>query len=1279
MVGAGFSRNADRISSQIPSFPLWEDLGKHIFDSLYPLSNLTHQDREKLRNKAITGVGTLKLASEYEALCSRQALDRFIINSIPDNNYRSGKLHELLLSLPWSDVFTTNYDTLLERTLPKIHERKYDIILTTSDIPGRMKPRIIKLHGSFPSNYPFIVTEEDYRTYPKKFAPFMNMVQQSLMENILCLIGFSGDDPNFLYWSGWVRDNLGKATPPIYLCGILNLSLSQRRVLESRNIIPIDLSSLFSETEWPNHEIRNAKAIEWFLLNLMRGAPPYVMRWPTPSSTKIWEASDGLPDVPEGPRQFCKQGRLFPDHAELPLKVENLKNQYEIWRQKRLEYPGWVVAPKENREELWEYTENWIEPVLDSIKNLTQPEKIFLLYELNWRLEKSLIPLATNWVEKMIPIIEIFNPYPRLVEVENAILRSDKEEFKELDWKLISEQWVELVFSIIRNAREDQDEERFHLWMNRIGKVAKQQIEWQSRYFYEQCLFYLFNFDQEKLRKTLDSWPERKDMPWGEARRASILAELGELKEAEKILEEALTVIRSRIQTSALDYSLLSQEGWVMILLRAIKNNNWPTKRDFVTQYRDRWEKLGVYKCNPWYEIEMSKLLLKEPCPSITPRTIIRNEFDPEIRTEVHKFPVGLKGSNFIPAFLFLRMLEDGAIPFSCGMVSMFSDVISNAAQCIFPFTPNWALSSMVRARENDKIKEWFSRTRVASLTEKEADKFNSIFANSIAQSMRHLAKFTSLTNPIESLFSRNQLIISLEIVSRLCFRLPFEQLDKLFNLAITIYSFPVFRQYFDMQDCIQSLFKRLLMVLPQEYILKRMVDLLTLPIPTENGFEVHEPQLWGEPFKDIKWLKSTKLSSDYERSEWSIPITNLISVVKNGKPEARRRAILRLERLHEINALTIEEKKTFAEALWAKTDPKKGVPSDADLLYDFALLFLPEVSEGITKKNLKEYILSSDFIYAVQYSTDSNGKQHKTTKLNYPSANYKYIIECKNSTMPLLYEKEEELQKYIDWSSDEAIILLKKIVAWWDNDKGVLRENSKTYSDSLKKEFSELVSLLARVILPRMVGVEGKIRSLIERLLSEMEEHDISILSALPMTLFIKPDSYSDVSQRLRNGLNSIKQEEVQDVIEGLFYWLVYGDKGILTAPPQDLLNELINRIVTRRQPGLNYEMQIVSAIIYYYPNYFSDSQLDSICIALKYLYKETELPNKQDMGTADNIYMPIPQDDLPEYRRRTSKLAYNIYVNFSNKNKTIPDILVKWKERSQNDPLPEVKRIWQ
>ncbi|MEA2206555.1 MAG: hypothetical protein QOE77_3331 [Blastocatellia bacterium] len=223
MVGAGFSRNAQKTTASIPEFPLWIDIAENMFDALYPAGSVDEDKRQ--RSKITMTSGTpLRLASEYEAAFTRAALDDLLLNSIADNGYQPGNLHRMLLSLPWADVFTTNYDTLLERTRPFIHDRKYDLILDASDIPVASRPRIVKLHGSFPSQRPFVITEKDFRTYPRRFSPLVNLVQQSVMENVFCLLGFSGDDPNFLNWTGWVRDHLGNHTQPIYLCGILNLS-----------------------------------------------------------------------------------------------------------------------------------------------------------------------------------------------------------------------------------------------------------------------------------------------------------------------------------------------------------------------------------------------------------------------------------------------------------------------------------------------------------------------------------------------------------------------------------------------------------------------------------------------------------------------------------------------------------------------------------------------------------------------------------------------------------------------------------------------------------------------------------------------------------------------------------------------------------------------------------------------------------------------------------------------------------------------------------------------
>src|SRR4051794_4647069 len=176
------------------------------------------------------------------------------------------------------------------------------------------------------------------------------------MENVSCLIGFSGDDPNFLKWIGWVRDRLGSSAPPIYLCNILNLASSQRRLLESRGIVPVDLSPLFPPSRWPDRKERYAKAYEWLLHNFHHGRSPDVDDWIAPKLERPrWKQSVGLPDVPPGPKKYTPGVEYPPTLSQ--VTAEELKETGERWRRQREEYPGWVIAPRMMRDRLWRQTE----------------------------------------------------------------------------------------------------------------------------------------------------------------------------------------------------------------------------------------------------------------------------------------------------------------------------------------------------------------------------------------------------------------------------------------------------------------------------------------------------------------------------------------------------------------------------------------------------------------------------------------------------------------------------------------------------------------------------------------------------------------------------------------------------------------------------------------------------------------------------------------------------------------------------------------------------------
>jgi len=76
----------------------------------------------------------------------------------------------------------------------------------------------------------------------------VNTVQQSLLENVFCMIGFSCEDPNFLSWIGWIHDNLGKSSSQkIYMIAVLSVPEVKQKMLFDKNIIVVDLEKMYPE------------------------------------------------------------------------------------------------------------------------------------------------------------------------------------------------------------------------------------------------------------------------------------------------------------------------------------------------------------------------------------------------------------------------------------------------------------------------------------------------------------------------------------------------------------------------------------------------------------------------------------------------------------------------------------------------------------------------------------------------------------------------------------------------------------------------------------------------------------------------------------------------------------------------------------------------------------------------------------------------------------------------------------------------------------------------
>jgi len=331
MVGAGFSRSSATTGDVSKKLPLWFNFSEILSKGL------------KIES---SNIDPLRIAEEYSAFFGRQALDDLLKKEINDSAWEPSEIHNDLLELPWTEVLTTNWDTLLEKASEKTLERFYNVVYRQEDLSSAHSPRIVKLHGTVNLTKELVFTQEDYRKYPQKHAAYVNFARQVFIENELCLIGFSGDDPNFLQWTGWVRDHLASNARRIYLVGALNLTAAKRKYLESINIAPIDLEPLVSDFD---EDLKHKKATEIFLEALKKLEPKRTWEW-QPSS--------------------------------LDRKL-TLEEKLPVLKKDRETYPGWLILPDRLR---WQLE---FDIDKESLMALTEETRAEILYEIVWRHERT--------------------------------------------------------------------------------------------------------------------------------------------------------------------------------------------------------------------------------------------------------------------------------------------------------------------------------------------------------------------------------------------------------------------------------------------------------------------------------------------------------------------------------------------------------------------------------------------------------------------------------------------------------------------------------------------------------------------------------------------------------------------------------------------------------------------------------------------------------------------------------------------------------------------------
>ena len=1213
MVGAGFSRNAAPFEVD-SAFPNWSELGDRLYERLH--GHKPEPNRHYLQVPA--------LAHEIEAAFGRPALDQMLRDAIPDLQHEPSSLHIKLLDLPWSDVFTTNYDTLLERACRDVISQRYDIIVNPEDLAHSKRPRIVKLHGSLPSDRPFIVTDEDYRRYPHDFAPFVNIVRQALLENTLCLIGFSGDDPNFLQWIGWIHDNLGYgSSPKMYLIGCLRLSHSQETLLERRNIIPIDMS-LFSGVEGDHYG-----ALELFLDYLRsRRADDNRLDWPTT------EHDDAVPSGTNNP-------------AELVA----------TWRSQRRKYPGWVVLPEDRRLTLWLRTSHWTRE-LPASETLPGPLALQFAFELAWRMERCLCPIFDNQAEFLRTAVDEHWPSTEsAMPVEPLAADAGTALAHKLTINDVRYMCHYLLLILMRYYREEGLSTEWNDADRRLQTVITTlHPEQVARLRYERALFALFSMNLQELKTRLAEWPQNDALPFWAARKAGLLAEIGRVDEAQQVLEQSLLAIRAKLNLTPTnkDYALVSQESFVMFILHAARQRLLLTRDDPTSggtqrrEFRERWHALRQYKCDPWHDIELFEHMLSRP-PINKSDVTQSSTFD--IGRIVQTSHFGAWDSEALTAYSFLRFCEDAGIPFRMPGCAIAKKSAAGTLTRIATHSSYWALATVVRIGDARVVDEIFDRASLAKLDTAVVDELVERYLEALRLAAPDIEKVQSRG---DQNFGTLLAEVLPEILSRLCCKCSHAIRERLVDVLLEVYNSEHRWKY----EGIRHLTGRLLDAVPAPERVALVPKLLEFPILTD--LDPLTKQEFVNPFDFMELPRDLSV----KEPEIAEEVLDLLFVEGlSDVASTRMWAVTTIGRLHDLELLNDARLRQFGEILWARTG-EDGMPADTNY-YRHAFLELPCPAHIDPVEVFMRYVRGARF--PVQESS-------RSTEVGIGGS--EVVALC----------NEIQASKDVPWSADDVRDIIDRLVSWWDSDKGHLGRVDiprlfPSIGGGLRERISQLVETLAVMVERHSELVESEnVHDAMRRVVQECPEHGVPVLRLETACVRLFPEWRERVLQRVETEMAC---PDVKVVVDALLAMdLVSRRANAEEADITRLLRAACQMISWRREAeAWAATINIAGSVLKKHPRLLVDDVERWVLVGLERVEGQTVVPGKSS-GKIDSDARLADQADVMTklfVRRAAARLSFRLFEHYRGLRESIPEAVKTWERIcGSEDEFAEVRNQW-
>ena len=134
--------------------------------------------------------------------------------------------HKVIASLPIEDIWTTNYDTLIERSFD--HYGIANTVITNDEsyveIDRDAKVKVFKMHGTVSKSKECVITRDDYERYNTGHDIVLSQLKSELCYKTFLFVGYSFSDMDVQFIFEQIRKSFNESKPQTHYFILKNLN-----------------------------------------------------------------------------------------------------------------------------------------------------------------------------------------------------------------------------------------------------------------------------------------------------------------------------------------------------------------------------------------------------------------------------------------------------------------------------------------------------------------------------------------------------------------------------------------------------------------------------------------------------------------------------------------------------------------------------------------------------------------------------------------------------------------------------------------------------------------------------------------------------------------------------------------------------------------------------------------------------------------------------------------------------------------------------------------------